>query len=65
MRFSHGDRVYVLDEGLSALRGALPAPHVGVVEATLDDDVLISFNQGGCVPYPENTVRPLMQAVRS
>lgn len=72
--FSHGDRVYVIDEGLAALRaimrratGQEPKPnHVGTVEEIMDDgDVLIYFDDGGGAPYPPEDVRPLVQPVPS
>lgn len=58
--FKPGDRVYVTDEGLAALRrimreatGKEPEPnHWGRVDEVRDGEVLVTFDDGGCAPYP-------------
>lgn len=68
-----GDRVYVTDPGLAAIRdimrratGKEPAPnHHGTVSDERwdsDDSVLIVFDDGVSAPYPLNEVRLLPAA---
>jgi len=65
--FEPGDRVWVVDPGLEALRdimrrhdGKEPAPnHHGTVDEIEDGRVYINFDDGGCAPYPAAGVRPL------
>lgn len=65
--FKHGDRVYVTDPALAALRdimrnatGSEPPPnHHGTVEEVWEDGVLIYFDDGSGASYPFNEVRHL------
>ncbi|NHA02007.1 hypothetical protein G5V59_26825 [Nocardioides sp. W3-2-3] len=70
-QFKPGDRVYVVDTGLAALRevmrnatGQEPAPnHHGTVEEVQDSgSVLIYFDDGVGAPYPAADVRHLDKA---
>lgn len=66
--FKKGDRVYVVDAGLAAIRdimrratGQEPEPnHHGTVEEVWDnEDILIYFDDGVGAPYPVTDVRHL------
>ena len=68
--FKKGDRVYVIDVGLAAMRnimrnatGVEPAPnHHGTVEEVWDSgSVLIYFDDGVGAPYPAADVRHLSE----
>lgn len=71
--FKPGDRVYVTDPGLAAMRdimrratGVEPAPnHHGTVEEVWDSgSVLIYFDDGVGAPYPADEVRHLADDTR-
>lgn len=64
-----GDRVFVTDPGLEAIRKILarpdaPAPnnHHGTVNTVYRDSILIDFDDGGCAPYPPNLVSVLEES---
>jgi hypothetical protein len=65
--FKPGDRVYVTDPALAAMRdimrratGVEPAPnHHGTVNEIWEDSVLINFDDGCGAPYPFSEVRAL------
>ena len=68
--FKHGDRVYVTDPALAAMRdimrkatGREPAPnHHGTVEEVWDGgSILIYFDDGAGAPYPADEVRHLAE----
>lgn len=72
--FKHGDRVYVTDPGLAAMRdimrtatGVEPAPnHHGTVEEVWESgDVLIYFDDGVGAPYSADEVRHLPDEART
>lgn len=67
-KFKPGDRVYVTDPALAALRAIMARNgheakpnHYGTVEEVWEEygSILIYFDDGGSAPYPEDEVRHL------